>query len=194
MNSKWIVLALLFSVAVNIAVVGTLVYFWPRNEERRIVFRNRPPKQHEIVWFRTPHVPPKVAQDIDSLRRDYHEQLVTVRMAIDADREAIIAHLMQNKVDRDSLEKILQSLTHKQITAERLTIDHLLEIKPLLPQEEWTFFIRDLKPRQTIRTKILKLNSGDSTSILMQEEIEDIQIFDQKTKNHKSLIKRKIQN
>lgn len=194
MNSKWILFALLFSVAVNIAVVGTLIYFWPRNEERHMIVRQAPPQKPEIIWFGTPHVPPHVAQEIDSLRRDYHKNLVRIRAAMDADRKTLITQLIQDPVDRDSLDLIIDSLAQKQIKAERLTVDHLLDIKPLLPHEEWTFFMRDLEPQKTIRTKIIKLNGGDSTSILMQEEIEVIERLEQKAKNINKQIPRKTKN
>ncbi|MBN1560252.1 periplasmic heavy metal sensor [candidate division KSB1 bacterium] len=170
MNARWTLLALLFSVAVNIAVVGTLVYFWRTNEHQSDqAFHGKTPLNREIMLHGAPHVPANVKGKIDSLRRDYHEQLVLIRASIDAEREAIIAHLMSNQVDRDSLEMNIAALTAKQIAAERLTIDHLLTIKPLLPPEDWRFFIQDLRPHR-IATKIIKIKKGDSTSILYEEE------------------------
>ena len=185
MNTKWTLFALLFSVAVNIAVIGTLLYFW-KNEKQRMdvgmIHGNSHPER-DIVWFNAPHVPPKVAREIDSLRRDYHEQVVVIRSSIESDRKAIITQLMCDPVNRDTLDIIIQKLADKQIKAERLTIDHLLMIKPLLPHEDWKYFIQDLRPRHKIQTKIIKLKDGDSTSILIdEEEIDEFQIFEHQKK------------
>lgn len=182
MNSKWTLIALLFSVTVNIAVVGTLIYFWQHNNEQRHVnvkvLRTDDNSQQDVVWFGQPPAPPPVAKEIDSLRREYHEDLVVMRQAIDADRQQIIMQLMHDPVNRDTVEVILNNLTKKQMDAERLTIDHLLDIKPLLPTDDWKFFIQDLRPRHTIRTKVIKLREGDSTSILVDDkEIQEFKIF-----------------
>ena len=183
MNSKYTLVALLFSVAVNIAVVGTLVYFWRQNDNENIevqVLKGDAKNEKKIIWFGAPPLPPKVSKEIDSLRRDYHERLVRIRSDIDSNRQAIIAELLQESINRDSLDIIIENLSTKQIDAERLTIEHLLEIKPLLPHDEWKFFIRDLGPRRQIRTKIIELNDGDSTSILVNEE--EIRILNQEEK------------
>ncbi len=184
MNSKWTIMALLFSVTINIAVVGTLVYFWKHNDERRVdveFFHTNDKDDPKIVWFGRPPAPPPTGSEIDSLRRHYHEQLVDLRQRIDADRQDIIAQLMIEPVNRDTVEFLLKGLTDKQMDAERLTIDHLLQIKPLLPHDEWTFFIQDLRPRHTIRTKVIKLKDGDSTSILIDEkEFKELEIQDGK--------------
>ena len=197
MQARWTLFALLFSVAVNIAVVGTLVFFWGRNERRMDVevLHREPPPMHDILWFDTPHVPPHVAQEIDSLRREYHQQLVLVRTSIDSDRKAIVTQLMSDHVNRDSLDIFIKTLSDKQIQAERLTIDHLLMIKPLLPKKEWQFFINELQPRRTIQTKIIKLKDGDSTSILFNdEEIDEFKLFEQESAEKNQIYKFKHKN
>lgn len=174
--NRWTLFALLFSVAVNIAVVGTLLYFWQTNGGRGDEARQpEPSRQRDLLWLSAPQVPAKAARKIDSLRRDYHDQLFILRASIDSEREAIIAHLMGNQVNRDSLEAIISELTAKQIAAERLTIDHLLMIKPLLPPEEWRLFIRDLRPHR--QRRIIKIHEGDSTKILYDEQEIDENIF-----------------
>jgi hypothetical protein len=194
MNARWILLALLFSVAVNIAVVGTLVYFWQANEYGSDqVFHGKLPLDRDVIWHGAPHVPAKVTGKIDSLRRDYHEQLVLIRASIDSEREAIIAHLMSNQVNRDSLETIITALSAKQIEAERLTIDHLLTIKPLLPPEDWQFFIQDLRPHR-MKTKIIKIKKGDSTSILYNEKEMNDKIFEIETDEKTQIIELKDNN
>jgi nitrogen fixation-related uncharacterized protein len=196
MNSKWTIIALLFSVAVNIAVVGTLVYFWQHNDRQVNVKVLHPEnKEHDILWFHKPPAPP-LANGIDSLRREYHKELVIIRKDIDAERQEIITQLMGDPVNRDTVEVIIKSLTEKQMDAERLTINHLLEIKPLLPQDEWKFFIQDLKPRHRIQTKIIKMKDGDSTSILVDgvEEIEEIQIFKHEFKTGDKVIELEQKN
>ena len=197
MNSRWTLLALLFSVAVNIAVVSTLFFFWQQNGERRMdiqVLHNDPHVEHDVVWFEAPHVPPKIADEIDSLRRHYHERLVVIRSAIHTDRQTIINQLLKEPVNRDSINVIVETLTNKQIDAERLTINHLLDIKPLLSREDWTFFIQDLEPRHTIHTKIIQITKGDSTILIDKNEIREIQIFQHNKEDKDRIIKYKQKN
>ena len=182
MNSKWTLLALLFSVAVNIAVAGTLFFFWRQHGERRMLIQSfqGTSSDHQVIRF---EVPPHIANEIDSLRQRYHERLTAIRNAIHSDRKSIINQLLKEPVNRDSINVMVETLTNKQIDAEHLTIEHLLEIKPLLPPEEWKFFIQDLEPRRTIHTRIIRVKEGDSTNILIdKEEREDIEIF-QRQKN-----------
>lgn len=186
MQNKWMIFALLFSVTVNIAVVGTLFYFW-QNRDKSFVdvsVNENPQLKKQDIFLTTECLSPSEAKEIDSLRNDYFDNLVILRKSIDDDRRHIVRLLQNEPPDRDSLNTIIIQLSEKQINAERLTINHLLEIKPLLSRDNWLHFVRDLEPKQIIRTKVIKLDGNNKTQIITEEEtdIEEIRVFKHSTK------------
>ena len=173
MNSKWTLVALLFSVTVNVAVVGTLLYFWRHdtshgreiNIERIDAFKDK-----ELVWFHSPDMPPHAEGRMDSLRRFYHKELQEIEGDIESSRHKIVQILLEDPIDNNRLDTLIFQLANEQTKVERLTIDHLIAIKPMLPQEEWRLFLNDLKPHRKIRTKIIRI--GDDTSQILLNETE----------------------
>lgn len=176
MTKKWVILALVFSATVNIAVLGTLIYFWKQNKTKEvdITMMHRPDPRPDFMLFHDLSLPSNVTSQIDSLQKEYHTKLQRVRKSIDSDRQAIVNVLLIEPPDRDSLDHIIKGLTEKQINAERLTIDHLLQIRPLLPHDRWHHLVRDLEPRRIIRTKMIKLKEQNGKEIIIDKE-EDIQ-------------------
>ena len=171
MNSKWILFALLFSVAVNIAVVATLFYFQQQDTSKRMqvnIERFDELSDHNVLWFHSSELPSYTSAKIDSLRMLYHQELEHLENKINRSRENIVEILLAEPIDRARLEEAINHLAQGQSEVERLTINHLITLKPLMPQEEWRPFLNDLKPHRTIRTKIIKI--GDDTSSRFLDE------------------------
>jgi len=178
MTSKWHIVALLFSVTVNVAVVGTMIYFWQHNKPNRleILRYDRAPQEH-LMWFHDSTMPPPVAHKIDSMRSNYQEQLEKIQNDIAQQRHAVVLMLQQEPADRDSLDEMILKVAENQVLAERLTIDHLLSIKPLVPAERWQFFIRDMEKTPRILKRI-QINHDNARRGLIKEEIQEIHIFE----------------
>jgi hypothetical protein len=178
MTSKWHIIALLFSVTVNVAVVGTMIYFWQHSKPNRLeIMRYDRAPQEPMMWFHDSTMPPPVAHKIDSMRSNYREQLAKIQTEIAQQRHCVVLMLQQEPVDRDSLDKMIKDVAENQVRAERLTIDHLLSIKPLVPAERWQFFIRDIEKSPRI-VKRIQINRDDARRCLIKEEIEEIHIFE----------------
>jgi len=161
--NKWLVSLFVFSVAVNIAVMGTLVYFWHESRPERadqIIAPPPPPlpdrEERRFLWMgkRRPGEPEKVFK----ARIKYRDQMEKVRRQIDGFRKEIIVLLLSDPPPTDSLHVIVEKLAKKQVEAEQLTIGHLLDIRPLLPRKKWVKVVRDLRKnrRVMIRQRIKK--------------------------------------
>lgn len=173
--SKWLISLFVFSVAVNIAVMGTLVYFWhgsPPEPPEQIGAPPPPPlispEPRRFLWMekRMPEEPEKVFEK----RIKYRDQMELVRRQIDGLRKEIIVLLLADPPPSDSLQDVVEKLARKQVEAEQLTIDHLLEIRPLLPRKKWVKVVRDLRrqKRVMIRRKINKNGKKEENEMEIQ--------------------------
>lgn len=158
---KWHIILLIFSLTVNVAVVATLVYFWQRQEPDRRP-RRMPPEWVSDLRFlekdslQAPAEPGKIVR----LRREYLRDLREKRHAIEDSRKEILVLLLRQDPSRDSIEVMLQTMTQQQIDAEKLTIDHLLELRDLLPPPVWRELVHSLQARQPGRSQRVILERG----------------------------------
>ncbi len=177
MNAKWLTAALLFSVAVNIAAVGTLIYLRAVDRPQRVVELRRFGRGEwdEPPPFLGRSLPAPSARQVDSLRQQYHRRLAEIRDRIEAERRAILLRLEEEPFDSRSVEEPLHRMNLEQLRAERLTVDHLAALKPLLPEEDWRRLLRRLEapPRRIILhdSTVLFLDSGPRRRRLEQLKI-----------------------
>jgi hypothetical protein len=179
MTSKWMTAALLFSVAVNAAVVGTLVYFWRGGKPpmHLAVMREFPPQKGDLLKLREPHFDPQALREMDFLKRQYGVQLESLQSDIMASRRDIMEQLQKDFINRDSLDILIAHLADEQIHAERLTIDHLIAIRPHLPPDEWRNILRDMEsPPRMIKTITIE-NDSTLDGIINRQKIKEIHIF-----------------
>jgi len=189
MRSKWILFVLLFSVTVNVAVVGTLIYFWRYKSPAvsRVHVEHKRDVNDRLLWFHSPDLAPRTIEKIDSARKVYHEELQQVRKDIDSQRKNMVTLLLAEPINRDSLQIEIIGLVEKQKKAEELTLDHLLDIKPLLPKDQWILLLKDLEPRRMIRTKIIRVGGQDTANIVIEnEDIDEIRLFEPGLRPHGS--------
>ncbi|MDZ7371805.1 MAG: periplasmic heavy metal sensor [candidate division KSB1 bacterium] len=153
MSSKWIIAALLFSTAVNIAGIGTLIYlrlgerhppedYWSRlKRERPPAVMERRSRQRFQDW-----------KEIDSLRLQYRRQMGEIMEDIERQRRNVALLLDQEPIDRKAVDKELRRLFESRLRAESLTVDQLIALKPKLSENEWRSIIRRLEtpPRRLL--------------------------------------------
>lgn len=162
--NKWVGFVLGFSLAVNMTVLGTVVFLWknpmsrpaaapqytPVNtvteniDEDRIVLLRRWPGEPENVFLK---------------RLEYKQELESVKQDIDGNRKQIVVLLLQEPPDTVTIHTVVEDLAEKQVEAEVLTVDHLLDIRPMLPREQW-------------RQLVLALQAGGPPPKNIEHEIE----------------------
>jgi hypothetical protein len=181
--NKWISFVLGFSVAVNLTVLGTVIFLWKNPPARdlkqaeRPVLLHRPDEMQDdrlIFINKMPGEPEKVYHK----RVDYQRNLERVQEDIDGEREKIVVLLLQEPPNEKTIHVVVEDLADKQIEAEVLTIDHLLDIKPMLPPKKWTDIVH-------------RLHAGHEEIVNVEHEIQ-IKEFNWTSEDDSGEIKRKI--
>jgi hypothetical protein len=181
--NKWIGFVLGFSLAVNVTVLGTVVFLWknplltsPQNTDfctplmttdgmgdNNVILMQKKTGELETVFHK---------------RVEYQQDLDSVQHEIIGCREKIIVLLLQEPPDKKTIHIKVAELADNQIEAEVLTIDHLLDIRPLLPQNQW-------------RSLVTNLAQGREHEITIKHDIQ-IEEFEWVPENEHDQIRRKI--
>jgi len=142
--NRWIIFLLVFSLAVNIAVMGTLIYYWTTGagaEQSAYQYKPPvPPRQEK---------PPKISKEqrlkIRQLRIEYFAKTRELRREIGMYHDELMDMLMAESFSRDSIQAIVGKIAKKQMELEQLTADHLLDLRKNMDQEQWRIFVNKLK-------------------------------------------------
>ena len=161
--NKWIGFVLGFSLAVNVTVLGTVIFLWknpilafqegpdftaPRVVtegfgDNRVVLHQRKQGEPEKLFHK---------------RMEYQRHVDSVQHEISGNREKIVVLLLQEPPDKETIHVVVEDLAEKQVEAEVLTIDHLLDIRPILPKHQWQNLVKRLgkgtRPPRTINHEI----------------------------------------
>jgi len=181
---NWIIIILLFSVAVNLAVVGTLVYFWKKtdNKTNDLIWISEDTKtgngNNVIIVKKDSFLVTNELDKIKTKRLDWGNKMRDINRSIAEDRKEIIRYLLIDPPQRDSINVVINKLGSKQIKAESLTVDHLLSIRELLPQNEWQDLVYSVgKGSQiVVRKKFIKNGKNENISVEIKELDKDIEI------------------
>jgi len=172
---------LVFSVAVNIAVVGTLIYFWKKNtlpaEDIIWLTKNEPGMNKSIVVFKSEDTV-STSADLDSIsekRMVWADTMQCLSRDIETDRQTIIHLMLTKPPQRDSINFYIHSIGAKQIKAESLTVAHLLSIRELMPERDWEELVKSLgRQRRVMVHKEIKADNQNSTTIEIEEMERDL--------------------
>jgi hypothetical protein len=169
---KWALLALLFSAAVNIAVVGTLIYFWKESRtSNRLLLMDNDSGLDKLAIFGHDSTSLKNWPEIEKMRQEFHQDMDQLSTDIEKQRQSIIRILLTESPDPDSIDILLSGLVDKQIKAERLTVNHLLDVRPLLPPDHWENLVRSLGKHRIIHiNKMISAKDGTQTIIEIKKD------------------------
>lgn len=143
--NRWLVLLLIFSIALNLAVVGTFVFFKSRMDKRRpddgrARFEQQMRRMRGMMDIDSTVNDENRAQ-IRQLRMNYIAQANTLRSEISWYQDQLTALLLAEPVNKDSVDVMVKRIAERHMQIESLTVRHLIAIKPLIPPEKWQRFI-----------------------------------------------------
>ena len=145
--NKWLVVLLIFSLAVNLAAVGTMIYFTQRQGPPGI----DPSSPPGLPWFRAEGAPP-IDQDgrrpgpgmrkapnpaVEKLRIAHHEKLQPLVDELQKARQTLLRLVESSPANRDSIDVVLHRVSTLQNEMEKLTVEHLIALRPLMDEEQW---------------------------------------------------------
>jgi hypothetical protein len=148
--NKWIPIVLIFSLTVNIAVLGTLLYFSTRMGRRPepSMFGDpgqRQPPMPERMW------PREKRQQMRTQGVQFQSDMAGLRAKTATARQQLMGYLKSYPEKQDSLHIALDKIIHVQAEMEQHSIDHLLQMRSFLSDEEWKQFISNLQDRGRMR-------------------------------------------
>lgn len=143
--NRWKLFILVFSLAVNVAVLGTLVYFWTRPHrpvEARDLGQQRKQYNSRLLMRENPLLTKEQKQELKQLRNRYHGELRGRRKDIARQRADLVRYLLNDPPMLDSIYVTLDRVSQKQKELEKITIQHLLSMRKHLDKEQWKTMIR----------------------------------------------------
>ena len=143
--NKWIIFLLVFSLAINIAVVGTLVYFWNHAPHRFYPPMMRPDKPPRFM--KNLPIPDDKRAEWEKLQQQYALQRMEIGKMIMSYRRQLIDLLIEDAGNTDNIQALIVQIANKQAEMEKITINHLLEMRPMLPPKAWEGLVRRLDAR-----------------------------------------------
>ncbi len=144
MRQKWLLYALLFSVAINIAAVGTLVYYWVGPHGRSAAW---PPKSHRGGFEETLGLSSSQKVALDSLRARYFRELRPLRRQLHKERRRLSELMEKDTVDSLALKTEARRIAELQAQMELLTMKHIREMANVMTPEQKEKFHKLLRER-----------------------------------------------
>ena len=144
MRQKWLLYGLLFSVAINVAAVGTLVYYWVGPHGRPPAGPHRP---HRGGFEQALGLSPEQKVKLDSLRAKYFRSLRPLRRQLHEERRALTDLMEEATVDSAALKKHVERIADLQAKMELLTVQHVREMSSVMTPEQREEFHRLLRER-----------------------------------------------
>ncbi len=149
--SKWLIALLVFSLTINLAAIGTLVFFWQKPAPPPM---EMPGLERAPGMGRSGGPPPDgsgrpfaMHPELQGLRSEYHTRMEPIGRELDAARRDLMRQLGKQPVARDSIDLALLKITRLQGDMERVTVEHFLSMRTLLNDEQWNRLLTMLEKR-----------------------------------------------
>lgn len=141
MRNRWMLLALIFSVTVNVVAIVTLVVFWLGRP------KEKPPRPPRWTSEARPWFHPETDEVVAKMVQDYFARAQKERAALRATRLRLVELLREDEPDTVKIMATIDELARHQAELERITVRHLLGLKPRIGRERLDFLIRMFEQR-----------------------------------------------
>ncbi|MDZ7270540.1 MAG: periplasmic heavy metal sensor [candidate division KSB1 bacterium] len=141
MRNKWMFLALVFSLTVNVVAIVTLAVFWLTRPKEKPW---RPPRWSSETRVR---FHPETDEVVGKMVQDYFARAQREKAALRATRLKLVELLRQEVPDTVKIMATIDELARHQAELERITVRHLLGLKPRIGRERLDFLIRMFEQR-----------------------------------------------
>ena len=149
MRTKWTIIALVFSVVVNLVAMGTIGFHWWK--VRRVVgppLPPFPPSEAMLRPLRRPlNLTPDQMQELGAQRRRISEEIRGIRKDLFESRARLMQLLRSPDPDSMAVEEILQEIASSQVALERKVIHSILRMKQTLTPEQREKLLRMMERR-----------------------------------------------
>ena len=137
MKTKWTIIALVFSVVVNVVALGTIGFHWWKVRGVRPPLPPFPPHKEMLRPLRRPlDLTPDQMQELGTQRRRISEEIRGIRKDLLESRARLMQLLRSPDPDSMAVEEILQEIASSQVALERKVVHSILRMKRTLTPEQ----------------------------------------------------------
>ncbi len=134
-------LALVFSLTVNLVAIVTLAVFWLGRP------KPKPPRAPRWTSEARPRFHPETDDVVAKMVEDYFARAQKEKAALRATRLKLVELLRQDQPDTLQIMATVDELARHQAELERITVRHLLRLRPRIGRERLDFLIRMFEQR-----------------------------------------------
>ena len=146
MRKRWLILALVFSVMVNVAAIGTIGYHWWRARSAAS-FLSHPGGPMLKPMRRALSLNPAQMRELGEQRRQIAEEIEKNQQDLVEARARLMELLRSPAPDSMAVEEILEEMTSAQMTMQRTVLRNLLRMKRELTPEQQERLLRMMERR-----------------------------------------------
>lgn len=137
MKSKWLIIVLVFSVAVNAAALITIGYQWSKQWWKHHPLSKPPFSEfHREMLRRKLDMTEEQYRKVKVAHDKFDKEMETMQSSLRAKREALFHQLRAHDPDRAEIDTLLVEIAALQADLERRVVDNLLEMKDVLTPEQ----------------------------------------------------------
>lgn len=134
---KWLIIVLVFSVAVNVAALVTIGIQWSRHSGKYHPLSGPPfSEKHSEMLHRRLDLSEDQIQKVKETQDRFAEEMETMQNGLRTKREALFRQLRAPEPDRTEIDTLLVEIAALQANVERNVVNHLLEMKDVLTPEQ----------------------------------------------------------
>jgi len=139
MRSKWLIIILFLSLAVNAGVVVTLGYHYYRNTSQK-ASAPCPMSPGDSHLYQSLGLSKAQLSEMEPLAQKFHSHLAELGARMEAKKEAL-TDLLQKESDPASIENLRKEMAGIQDEIQKEVISHIMESKKILdPIQQQRFF------------------------------------------------------
>ncbi|MFH1007874.1 MAG: periplasmic heavy metal sensor [Candidatus Latescibacterota bacterium] len=146
MRKKWLILALVFSVMVNVAAIGTIGFHWWR-ASHAASFLPPPGGPMRGPMRRELSLDPDQMRELETHRKQMAQEIDHLQEELSEARNSMMALLRSADPDSTAVEEVLEEIMASQMAMERKVLHNLLRMKRELTPEQQEKLLRMMARR-----------------------------------------------
>ncbi|MBE0432070.1 periplasmic heavy metal sensor [candidate division WOR-3 bacterium] len=140
MDKKVLVVVLVISVAINLATVFTLGYFWLTRPPAGQEFPSGPqpmaPEWRNTRIVRELGLSEKQIEKIKKENEEMRETMLPLRQELFMKRQELMSMLREERIDREKTDTLIEQIARLQVKHDAQVFERLARIKTILTQEQ----------------------------------------------------------
>ena len=140
MKRNWLLYLVIFSLALNLGIIGTLIYWRHQAKQHLAALEEAPPLRLGEAWRH--QLTPEQRQSLRGCIQPHSRQVRAMREELMTKRQELFQLMKEQPEKWDSIREKLQEINRLQGGMEEKMVRHLLEVQSQLQPEQRTLFLQ----------------------------------------------------